>query len=479
MGVTTRQRLTRLHELEMAHRENLQKTESIFRDEEVRLLKVQLLETRDDHAALQEDIDRKGVELAALAAKYKSLRVELEAERKECRARRAEVRSLKDAARHQGETPEDKNALACELDRLRPEMQHLPTQLAAYQAMEVERDDLRQQLNSLQAELDNERRLRQASEDALKSRLEPLEETQAVETKGREQATIQLNKDLDDARALAERLEERLSKLKTKYKAAQGELKETRCRLETCSADLERATKTAAVLPGVPTMRGRKHRVQDAAGTDQLTATMLHTPGNGDGKMAKRPVAGKKRGVELAALGEKSTFSITPFLRRTRDLADEEAVIEEEAEEDRSGEDGENGGGVAARDEGESSRPVLKKGLGAGQTNKMMAKPEAIQDTTALTMTTTTTTGPDKENAEAKKKKRKLAGSTTILFADDDDENKREAATMTNKMSMTKKKKKTAMVMMKKPQLVGSRLAAPAFSPLKRDRRGVNASFLA
>ncbi|PFH60722.1 hypothetical protein XA68_10478 [Ophiocordyceps unilateralis] len=491
MGVTTRQRLTRLHELELKHHDNLHKTESIYRDEEARLLKVQLLASRDDVAALQEDVERKDAALVALAAKHDSLRAKVEAGREAARVRdarlkkqdmelanlRAEVRSLNEAAEDAGKTLEDKFALGRELDRLRPEMRHLQTQLAGYQAMVEERNDLRRQLDSLEVELDNERRSRQRAEtkeDACKTRLEKVDKTQAAEVRERDQ----LKRELAEARALGDRLEERIASLKTKYKTAQGELKETRTRLQTSEAELERVRKTAAagVVANQGVAMGRKHRAQEANG--------IHTPGS---KAGKRPVAGKKRGVELtAAVGEKSTFSITPFLRRTKDLTDETAVIEEEGEEkeekeerdeEEEEEEEEEEDDSLAREE-EESRPKTtdskskNKGLSAAQANKAFAKADSTQQDETIRLTTTT--GQDKENAEArKKKKRKLAGQTTVLGDDD-----KEEATSTE--AMVKKKKKTAMVLAKKPRLgaAGALVAGAAFSPLKRDRRGANASFL-
>lgn len=422
---------------------------------------------------------------------------------------------------------QEKFALTRELERLRPEMEHLKSQLANYQAMVAEKNDLRRQLDSLEVELDNEKRWRQrvqAKEDdaamgALKSRLDKAEKKLAADAKERERARAKLERELFEAQALGERLEERVESLKAKYKASQGELKETRNRLETCQEELKAVKKTAirdakepAVKKSVTMEPGlkRKRRAQEMS--YDMT---IQTPGNED-MVSKRPAV-KKRGAKQAMVGEKSTFSITPFLKRARSLSDEsleeapahetldstfadggdgngapEPVAEAEAEDDDAIEAAKREvpmqASPAAAAPKTASRPRGKprtKGLAEtppASTNKMVAKAEWNKPRATLGTVTEVPAAEEQENAAAakgpeadgKKKRRKLLGTASQGLLGEDDDGETTAA---------KALAKPVLAPGKKPRFqlwgVRSAFAGAAFSPLKRDRRGVNASFLA
>ncbi|PHH88262.1 hypothetical protein CDD83_7763 [Cordyceps sp. RAO-2017] len=565
MVVNTRQRLTRLHELELKYRDNIHKTESICRDEEARLLKLQLLSLRDDKAALSETVSDQEAALSALAEENEGLLAELDECREAACARdtlakkqdkelatlRAELNSLQDAEKVLGKALQEKLALTRELDRLRPEVDQLQSQLANHQATVAETKELRRQLDSLEVELATEQRARQRiqskDDDAvvagLRSRLEKAERTLATEAKERERENREHESKLAEAHAVNERLDDRLQTLKAKQKATQAELKETRALLETCRGELDKATRAASrIAAHEPKRRGvaaesglnRKRRAHEMSYEDMT----LQTPGNED-MASKRPPA-KKRGVEQAAVGEKSTFSITPFLRRGKDVTDDS--LETPAEDAEAGPDStfaekegeqrnapsqadgepeprEPGRPSAAEDEAavpepkaqakDSSKPAPRprgrprtKGLAAAppaQVNKLLSKADGVstkkraapalemvveaeeQENTTTTTTTTTTTAaarPSRKAAAAegdgKRKKRKLLGapaSQTLFGGDEDGE--AVAGPAPPKPAPTKKLR---------AQLGGGAdkaFAGAAFSPLKRDRRGVNASFLA
>lgn len=446
-----------------------------------------------------------------------------------------------------GKALQEKFALTRELNRLRPEMEHLQSQLANYQAMVAEKNDLRRQVDSLEVELENEKRSRQRvqfkEDDAtigeLKAQLAKAEQKLAADKKEREKARKEHERELAEAQALSERLEERVDSLKAKYKSSQGELKETRAQLEACQADLEKGRKTTSRSIKEPTKKSvtiesglsRKRRAQEMSFED----ITIQTPGNDD--MPSKRFAAKKRGIEKATVGEKSTFSITPFLSRTKNLSDESLEASAHDESDVAGPDStfaDKGDSTAPSQlipEPEAEEPVpetapeepapkpkvqLRAKSKTEAAPKAAAKPRGRPRTKALAEATpaqtnkaiskaagTTSSKPkadkavavsvpvEQENvtaaasrkapalqpkapeADVKKKKRKLLGAANQTLFDDDEA---EAAAKPAKPAAAAPGKRA------RTQLGGgvrNAFAGSSFSPLKRDRRGVNASFLA
>ncbi|POR37464.1 Uncharacterized protein TPAR_02323 [Tolypocladium paradoxum] len=559
MGANPGERKTRIHELELKRRDNIHKMDSIGRDEEARLLKLKLLALRDDNAALKDKISQRDARITTMTKQGDLVRLELDEGKEAARAQetrmkkqdlelanlRAEVNSLNGSMQDSGKALQEKFALTRELNRLRPEMEHLQSQLANYQAMVAEKNDLRRQVDSLEVELENEKRSRhrvQFKEDdatigELKARLAKAEQKLAADKKEREKAIKEHERELAEAQALSERLEERVESLKAKYKTSQGELKETRAQLETCQAELEKGKKTASRSIKEPTKKSvtmesglsRKRRAQEMSFED----ITIQTPGNDD-MPSKRPAA-KKRGTEKAAVGEKSTFSITPFLNRTKNISDESLELSAHDESDVAGPDStfaDKGGSTVLSElrEPEAQEPVPEIAEGPApkpkvqlktkakteadpkaarkprgrpktkalaeatpaQTNKAISKaastasskPEAeavVEVSVTADQENVTATAsrkapglqPKAPEGDVKKKKRKLLGAANqTLF----DEEEGEATSKPVKPPVVAPGKRV------RTQLGGgvrNAFAGSSFSPLKRDRRGVNASFLA
>ncbi|KND88972.1 hypothetical protein TOPH_06383 [Tolypocladium ophioglossoides CBS 100239] len=560
MGANTGERKTRIHELELKRRDNIHKTDSISRDEEARLLKLKLLALRDDNATLKDKISQKDARINALTNQSDQVRVELDESKQAARAQetrmkkqdlelanlKAEVNSLNGSMQDSGKALQEKFALTRELNRLRPEMEHLQSQLANYQAMVAEKNDLRRQVDSLEVELENEKRSRQRvqfkEDDAtigeLKARLENAEQKLAADKKEREKARKEHERELAEAQALSERLEERVESLKAKYKSSQGDLKETRAQLETFQAELEKGKKTASRSIKGPTKKSatvesglsRKRRAQEMSFED----ITIKTPCNDD-MPSKRP-ATKKRGNEKAAVGEKSAFSITPFLNRSKNLSDEslealahdesdvagpdstfaykgdstapsEVVPELEAQEhvpEPAPEEPVPKAQVKAKNKTETAPKAAPKPRGRprakalaeatpAQTNKAISKaastaslkskateksaelsaPVDQENVTAPASRKAPALQPKAPEGDVKKKKRKLLGAANQTLFDEDEG---EAASKPAKPAAVAPGKRA------RTQLGGgvrNAFAGSSFSPLKRDRRGVNASFLA
>jgi len=394
------------------------------------------------------------------------------------------------------------------------------------------------------------------SDEELKQLREELAEAKTVLTREKKEKE-QLRKDHEKALAEAESrrlpLEERLDNMKAK-------LRETRAELKQCRADLEHAQERLVMRPAAKIPAGKKRRANEIT----IEETMLHTPTADD--RLKRTA---KRGFGLAGVGEKSTFSITPFLNKTVNLSDlspkpqtesssadatstmptevdSEPTTVEAVEEEPAAEAAKAApaakkprGRSAAKVLGDASpskknMPVPKKRKAQsaestlekvleeaeddnqGQENRSAedatakaAQPlkrktkvplaKATNLTEALLATAISTASRDGdgggaaavEQSELKKKKRKLLGGpskmTTLFGGEADAEDAERAVPAPGQ----KRPAVTAAAAAKRPPVtrpvkraVGlgtakNAFAGAAFSPLKRDKRGVNASFLA
>ncbi|KPM44610.1 hypothetical protein AK830_g1943 [Neonectria ditissima] len=563
MGAKSAERVARIGDLAMNHQENVHKIDLVNKDEDSRRLKLRVLSLRDENALLKDKVAQRDSRLSLLDRQGDNVLAELEEAREnaklqdarlkkqanELAALKTELESFNGSMQDSSKALQEKFALDRELNRIRPEIEHLKSQLRNHQAVIAEKHDLERQLNSLEVELQNEKRSKQRiqqkndaeASDDWKARLAVLEKQHASEKKEWEKVKKEHERDLREAQGQSERLEERVSTIKLKFKNVQSELKDAREEAERCRAELEAARKAPRKASDQPkktvTMKpppSRKRRVNEMS----LEDISIGTPGP-DETINKR--ASKKRGAEYALVGEKSTFSITPFLNRTKNLSDESidlpsptnkpiGVPEIVPEEDRNEEEAveatipspepqepEEESPEAALVEVETKKapapkpqkqrgrprkalddaPTLKKNMpsSAAQKKQTLQGHSKLEKVTEEAEEEEQDTGSVKRakkvpelkvkdiearpgtsilEADGKKKKRKmLGGSNKTLFEDDE-------------VEMLPKPVKAL-----KAQLgAGRRLKAPlggaasafggrTFSPLKRDRRGVNASFLA
>ena len=210
----------------------------------------------------------------------------------------------------------EKLTLARELASLKPELDHLRSQVASHQTLLAEKLSLQRQLSTVQVELETEKRASQRTiskegksqaEDAkLGLRLENLQAELAKERRERQRIERDAQKASADLENKNTALESRLDAFRNKLKTTKDQLKETQAALQKAetsaiAASSRTATSANPTLPAV-----RKTRKRAAAEMD--ADTMIGTPGD-------LPVA--KRNKPSTLPGEKSMFSVTPFLNRT------------------------------------------------------------------------------------------------------------------------------------------------------------------
>ncbi|KAI0417128.1 hypothetical protein F5X98DRAFT_161383 [Xylaria grammica] len=340
-----------------------------------------------------------------------------------------------------------------------------------------------------------------------------------------------------------EQLERKLEKARIKLQGTQEELKKTQTELRKAQQQQIRVSSSESTAkPAAKTQAFRKRKTQETTMGD-FTNIEIQTPSADDATKARRAV---KKPIFEPTIVEKSAFSITPFLNRSKNtsMSDEASNVDEGVLEDSilgpqpSSEPSE----LAPSRIAESSTmtestettqaepattaplevekpqmvpkargrpkkaladaPSAKKNAIAQKapkktlksksslekvpevaeseqqeiSNKASKDPEPAEKTTTVkfNLVPSQDEGNDSsQNGEIpKKKKRKVLGSTKTLFDEDDGE--APAARKPAKIQLGAKRTKAPLGVQK-----NAFAGTASFSPLKRDRRGVGASFLA
>ncbi|KAL9039097.1 MAG: hypothetical protein Q9214_005014 [Letrouitia sp. 1 TL-2023] len=213
----------------------------------------------------------------------------------------------------------EKLAMARELSNLKPEIDHLRSQASSHKSLLAEKLSLQRQLENLRAEFEEEkqstkRTLPQESIFATKDkRLENQVQELKTELKKERLEKQKLGRELQrvtgnsEAQKLA--LQSQLDVLKDKLKSARAQLKKSQARVKSDEVSQEK-------VPHKPTRSNAvaaKSRKREAVQME--SDAVIGTPGLGP--ETKR----RKRASTLP--GDKSTFSITPYLNRTASVPPE------------------------------------------------------------------------------------------------------------------------------------------------------------
>jgi DNA repair exonuclease SbcCD ATPase subunit len=185
---------------------------------------------------------------------------------------------------------------------------------------------LEESVETLQAELEREKKAAQRATKKAEGNAQADDEAEELRTElakeKKERLRVQkaAQQAADEFEAQKATLEEKLKQFRTKLKSTKDELKETQTELAT-SRETAPVKKASAKKAPIATKANAKKR--DAAQMDP-DATTLGTPGDGPAvKRTKKAAAG---------VGDKSTFSITPFLNKTTSvIADEDDEADSDA----------------------------------------------------------------------------------------------------------------------------------------------------
>ncbi|KAF5717397.1 hypothetical protein FMUND_5874 [Fusarium mundagurra] len=546
------ERAARISDLELRHQDNVHQIDLTGRDEEARLLKLRLLTLRDENSSLKDrlvqrdalvkQITNKGkdvhAELAEAKERLKAQEMQLRKQGNELEGLKTEISSLNDFRQDSNKVLQEKLALSHKLDQIQPELEHLKTQLENHRAVVAQKQDLERQLSSIEVELENEKRSKKRMQsknhdnDQVKEQLD--EAKRELEKLKKEHS-----RELREVRGECDMLEGRVEDTRSRLKKTQGDLKEARAELASCRTELEEARKALATNKSSKksvTMKEHpigKKRAQDLSMED----ISIGTPGP---DALRRP--SKKRGAERALVGEKSTFSITPFLNRTKNLSENmsdelselhsptgkstgasEPVafkdvapeasdsmsmepIEEAAEPDHQAEDD----AVAEEEEqpkAQKARGRPRKALDEAPTTKKnmpvqaKRKPKVAKTSSTVEMIAEVDEAdePETEPIEKPEKPKKMPGllksnpaTASLRNGNEDADTRKKKRKMLgggNKTLFDDEEVEPAPRPAKIQMAAGRRLKAPlgnvrgafggaTFSPLKKDRRGVGASFL-
>ena len=413
-----------------------------------------------------------------------------------------------------------------EMEQLRQEVDE------AKKALAVEKRAAQRQVKR-EAESASDEELTQLREELAEAVAKLAEQAKAQEKLRRENEQAQV-----DAEERQQAAFDKVDRLRSKLRDAQDELKKCRAELEKAQ---ERAVKVSTVATTTVPLKGagakanakKKRSAEEMSMDDKV----LLTPGMDD--RPKRPL--KKRGFDLSMVGGKSEFSITPFLNKTHnpdgspkptdnDTTPTAAVQFRGAEETTSTE-------PAPEEPAAVESSAVKPASAVKLTEKRprgRPRTKPLNDTSPSTKNLTvrnrkaprvestldkvseeaeegdSSTNQDQENlpannagpepttaslssvpekAEPKKKKRKLLGANpSTLFDGAEDEGEKVNPTAAAAPAAKRPpiaKAGGAKAAGKGPAAarfgagVKNAFAGASFSPLKKERRGVAASFLA
>ena len=210
----------------------------------------------------------------------------------------------------------EKLALSRELSTLKLELEHLRAQCASSERLLADKLSLQRDLNSARVELETEKRslqrllskddLKASVEGKLKSEIEALQVDLANERRDRRRYE-------SERRDLKIEFEGKQTLLESKVEALRGRLKGTREQLKETQVSIERGR------PSSPNPGNAKKTVTTKTNPlkrtfqEAITEHALGTPSD--------PIATKKLKRGSALPGDKSHFSITPYLNRTASIA--------------------------------------------------------------------------------------------------------------------------------------------------------------
>lgn len=418
----------------------------------------------------------------------------------------------------------EKLALARQVATIQPELEHLRTQAAYQQTILADKLALQRQVNTLEVELEtvkiSSRRAPSKTEsnekgDDHQKQLDELRKEISQEKRNSQKAQRAAEKASSEWNARKDVLESKVEALRTKLRLTKEQLKDLQTELTQSHADAAKSG-TGIHKTEVSTKNPRKRTA-----VQMTTDAAIGTP-DGVAVRGKRPV--NRRGMpDQMELGEKSMFSITPYLKRTASIAPEtpnliEQALEDERADVRMDTEQQRDRQSHLKDTqqlGQSQDRLPSPSLTASSIQKKPTKKNILQDSKAgnknvnvqnkkphmmeklekvpeeeddenevpsAKANTETRILPLKalvpvlEGPEPKKKKRKLLGISKTLFDEEDG----EAAKRPTKIMLGPSRVLGRLGKNGVPGAVGSVSSGfGAFSPLKKDKRGIQASFLA
>jgi hypothetical protein len=501
-------------QLEQAYERALRQSERIYEEERSRTLRLQQLLLEHENDALQQQLaeveaqledledhrDNTQEQLSLVGADLQRAQSDLRARTREVERYRAELHAMNTVCTDSTKLLTEKLALAREVATLKPEIEHLRSQGALNQSVLAEKLALQRELSTLQVELETERRALQrtkantskSTEADLKSaaQLEELRKELAKERREAQKTERESRKQTTEWESQKTILESKLDAFRSKLRSTKEQLKETQKELEESLASkaaqkVDSPQKKSTLAN--PRKRQTAHFDPDAT---------IGTPGDNGVHAAKR--------VRMSTMaGDKSTFSITPFLNRTMSILPDTPDVQEQEKDATLGKptttEGEQTSPVhpkpprARKPHGVSTKAkesqVLRETKAAPKANGNISKGDESPPRKPFRLAKVVEEGND-ENEEAAdrvseltkaakpaiKKKQKILGQRKSLFDDDDDEETKSRAKVVGLLGASRGLGLRGGGALG-PITLGSKGKTLAeFSPLKKDRRAPSVS---
>ncbi|KAF2030834.1 hypothetical protein EK21DRAFT_64670 [Setomelanomma holmii] len=291
----------------------------------------ELEETRRELA--QEKKERTKAEAALAKMEKAAERVQHDLESQQQATERLQAKVDKLAKKDTGKASKRDDAHDEALEELRQELEQERTARLKAEKAAKKTGSRDAEIEELRQHLDEEKRERQKAEKSSKKGPQQDEaQTEAVKKALEEEKRERKKQEKEFTKTLAE-LQGRNTVLDDKLTAFREKLRTTKEKLKEKEAQLEKVDRAQTAPPTKATAAANTKPAKNARKRMAVTAepeTNLGTPG--DGFPAKKA----KRGTSVSAMGDTSTFSLTPFLNRTGSVAPGSPIVEEEeeAEED-------------------------------------------------------------------------------------------------------------------------------------------------
>ncbi|KAE8836319.1 hypothetical protein CFE70_000418 [Pyrenophora teres f. teres 0-1] len=275
--------------------------------------------------------DRMKVEAGLTEAKQgaESIQAALDSRDQTIERLQAEVEDI--AKKQAGKASKREKAHDAAIEELRQELEQ--EKAARSQAEKVSKDISARdaEIAQLRQELEQEKRERQKAEKTSKKGTQQTDvQVEAVRKELEEERRERKKQEKEYTKTLAELqgrntiLDDKLSAFREKLRTTKEKLKEKEAKLERADrAETAPPAKSSSTAAAKPATKNSRKRVAATVEPE----TMLGTPG--DGFPAKKT----KRGTSVSAVGDTSTFSLTPFLNRTGNVTAASPIVEEEEEE--------------------------------------------------------------------------------------------------------------------------------------------------
>ncbi|KAL9587142.1 MAG: hypothetical protein Q9212_000415 [Teloschistes hypoglaucus] len=322
--------------LSLAYEKCLRQDDLLHGVESLRKLSVQVLLLENENDDLREQINRNEEHIQriehgqnAMRNEIKKLETSLESARGEARVKgreietlKAELQSLHSVTMDSTKLLTEKLALSRELSTLRPEIDYFRSQVASNQTLLAEKLLLEHQLSTVQMELESEKKSMQQvlakdgkmrAEDAkIESQMQIVRaelqrerrDRQTLERESREASSTW------DAQKMT--LESRLETFRSKLRTTKDSLKDAQRELQDARLTAKSNTNERA---DAQHGRGTVVNTTKRNAAQMLSDSMIRTPGN---------MVDDRRTKRASTLpGDKSTFSITPYLNRVASAAPE------------------------------------------------------------------------------------------------------------------------------------------------------------